>query len=262
MNSLPALFERTRQEGRTAFLPFMTAGLPTPESSLDMFLALHGADGYEVGIPYSDPLMDGPTIQEAGQRALRAGTTLDIALDLVSRLVDRTGKPALVMTYTNVVLRVGPAHFARRAADAGAAGLIVADLPFEESAEIHEAAVDAGLGMVLFAAPTSGPDRIARIAAVEPAFIYGVAELGVTGERTESGSRAKGLSDQVRSVTDLPLVMGVGISTPEQAAAMAPLADGVIVGSALVRQVIDAPTPADAVPALRSVSSAIAAALR
>ncbi|MDH3306938.1 MAG: tryptophan synthase subunit alpha [Acidimicrobiia bacterium] len=259
---LAALFEAVRAEGRAAFLPFMTAGLPTPEDSLAIFESLEGADGYEVGIPYSDPLMDGPTIQEAGQRALAAGTTLTSALELVERLVTSTNKPVLVMTYANVVFQVGPARFAERVSASGASGVIVADLPFEESRPVQDAIEDAGLGMALFVAPLTGDDRIARIAGARPAFIYGVAEVGVTGEREVSGGRAIDLSQRVRAITDVPLVMGVGISTPQQAAVVGSHADGVIVGSALVRKVLDAPNVAEAAAAVRSLSAALAASLR
>jgi tryptophan synthase alpha chain len=258
------LLSDARSEGRAALLPYMTAGLPGPEVSLDLFRAMAdaGADGFEVGIPYSDPLMDGPTIHEAGLRALDAGTSLDGALKILEQVCAATVKPAVVMTYVNPVLRIGVDAFAARAAAAGASGVILADLPAEEADAFSTAFAAAGLGTVLFVAPTTGDDRLAAIAAADPLFIYGVAELGVTGERTGASGRATELAARVRAATDLPLVLGVGISTPEHAARAASVADGVIVGSALVRRVLDAPDPSAAATALHDAVRDLAAAVR
>ena len=259
---LRELFATARAENRTAFLPFMTAGLPNPDESLSVFAAIEGADAFEVGIPYSDPLMDGPTIQAAGQAALKAGTTLSRGLSIASEVGKTTGKPVIIMTYANVVFQVTPARFAAMAADAGASAVIIADLPIDEAAPIQSAVEAAGLGMVLFVAPTTDERRISDIIAADPVFVYGVAELGVTGERTASGGHAANLSKRVRAASDVPLVMGVGISTPEQAAAMRPFADGVIVGSALVRPVLEASTIEEARRDVASISRKIADALR
>ena len=256
------LFATVRAERRTAFLPFMTAGLPDPDTSLSIFASIEGADAFEVGIPYSDPLMDGPTIQVAGQQALRAGATLEKGLAIAGEVTKETGKPVIIMTYVNVILQVTPQRFASMAAHAGASAVIVADLPIEEAGPIQAAVEAAGLGMVLFVAPTTDDRRIERILAANPVFVYGIAELGVTGERAESGGRAQEVADRVRARSEVPLVMGVGISTPDQAAAMAAMADGVIVGSALVRTVLDAPDLIEARRRLRSLSREIAAALR
>jgi len=263
-SSMARLFAAVRSEGRAALLPFMTAGLPDPVASVEMFQAMAdaGADGFELGIPYSDPLMDGPTIHEAGLAALAAGTSLDGALHLVARVREATGKPVVVMTYVNPVLRVGADVFAERAADAGAAGVILADLPAEEAASFRSSFDRAGLGLVLFIAPTTGDDRLAAIAGAAPMFLYGVAEVGVTGERAASSNHAETLAARVRAVTDLPLVLGVGISTPEHAARAAAVADGVIVGSALVRRVLDATDAAAAASALHSAVADLAAAVR
>ena len=260
---LTAMFRACRSEGRTALLPFMTAGLPDRGHSVEMFEAMAeaGADAFEVGIPYSDPLMDGPTIQQGGTQALAAGVGLQEGLEIAGAVVDRTGIPVLAMTYSNVVMQAGPEEFARRAADHGISGLIVADLPLEEARPFKEAAERAGLGMVLFAAPTTSDERIGRIVEAEPVFIYGVADLGVTGERSEASGRAIELAGRIQALTDLPLVMGVGISTPQHAAALAGKTDGVIVGSALVRQVLDAATPEEAVGALSEAVRALKAVL-
>lgn len=261
--ALAELFAACRAEGRAALLPYLTAGLPEPASSPRLFAAMAeaGADAFEVGIPYSDPLMDGPVIQEAAQRALAAGTSREVGIDVAARVAADTARPVLVMTYVNPVLAAGPETFATRVASAGAAGVIVADLPFDEAGPIGAALDAAGVGLVLFAAPTTTEDRLARIAAARPAFVYGVADLGVTGERAAASDRVEELASRVRAATDAPLVLGVGISTPEQAAAAAQVADGVIVGSALVRRVLEAPGPEQAAESLREAVSALAAAM-
>ena len=239
---LRAMFDDARAEGRTVLLPYLTAGLPTLEASPSLFRAMAdaGADGFEVGIPYADPLMDGPVIMEAGERALASGVTVDRALDVVRSVVDETGRPVLVMTYVNPVLRRGIEDFFSRVAASGGSGVILADLPADEAGPFAEAAEAAGVGLVLFVAPTTGDDRLAAVVAADPAFIYGVAEVGVTGERDDTSDRIEELAARVRRESDVPLVFGVGISTPEQAQAAARHADGVIVGTAVVRRVLEA----------------------
>jgi len=261
---LENLFGEVRSEGRTALLPFMTAGLPSQATCVELFVAMaeSGADGFEVGIPYSDPMMDGPTIQAGNQRALAGGITLESGFGIVTGVVEQTGKPVLVMTYANPIFRIGPEAFAERAKEAGASGVIVADLPLEEAAAIQGPIEAMGLGMVLFAAPTSSAERLRAIAAANPVFIYGVADLGVTGERRESNTRAGDLAARIRGVTSLPLVMGVGISTPDQARSLAGRADGIIVGSALVRRVLEAPDERTAVAEVGAAVSDLAGALR
>ncbi len=259
--TLDDLFTRVRAEGRTAFLPFMTAGLPSPARTVECFEAMAdaGADAFEVGIPYSDPMMDGPTIQVASARAIEQGMTLKGGFDVLHRVVEATGKPSLAMSYANPVFRLGPDEFARRAADAGAAGLIIADLPLEEAAPVAEACDRSGIGLVLFAAPTTQDERLERIAARAPVFIYGVAELGVTGERDEQSDHPRTLAERIRAITAVPLVMGVGISTPVQAEALAPYVDGIIVGSALVRRALESPHPiTDIAEATRSLVDVLA----
>jgi tryptophan synthase alpha chain len=261
---LESLFAEVRSSGRTALLPFMTAGLPSLSTSVELFAAMaeSGADAFEVGIPYSDPMMDGPTIQAGNQRALAGGVTVENGLEIVSAVVERTGKPVLVMTYANPIFRIGPEVFAEQCRAAGASGLIVADLPLEEAAAIQQPIEATGLGMVLFAAPTSSDLRLEAIAAANPVFIYGIADLGVTGERRGPSSRARELAARVRTVTGLPLVMGVGISTPDQARSLAGEADGIIVGSALVRRVLQAPDEQAALADVRRAMVDLAGALR
>lgn len=253
---LTRLFASTREEGRAALLPYLTAGLPDLATSPSLFAAMAaaGADGFEVGIPYADPLMDGPVIQEAGRRALEAGATLERSLGIVASVAAETHKPVIAMTYVNPVLRIGPDEFCRKVAHAGGSGLIIADLPADEAVPFLAAAGTAGLSMALFVAPTTDAARLERIVGLHPGFLYGVADMGVTGERRKTSTRAEELADRVRRATELPLVLGVGISTPDQAGAAAALADGVIVGSALVRRVLEAP---DAPAAAASLSAAV-----
>ena len=248
------LFAVARSEHRAALLPFLTAGIPDLESSSAMFeaMARAGADGFEIGIPYADPLMDGPVIADAAERSLAAGMTIGRAFAIAERVAGTTAKPVLLMTYTNPVMHYGPDRFAADAAAAGASGLIIADLPVEEAAPFLAAARDAGLGMALFAAPTTTGERLDAITGADPAFVYAVATLGVTGERAHTSGAIGELSARIHAVSDVPIVAGVGISTPEQAAAAARLADGVIVGSALVRRVLEAPDPETAATSLAS----------
>ncbi len=259
-------FDSARAEGRTLLLPYLTAGLPSPDDSVDLFMAMAdaGADGFEIGIPYSDPLMDGPTIHEAGLAALAAGATFERSLQIVERVVTRTGLPVFVMTYANPILKRGPEAYAAAVAAAGAGGLIVADLPVDEAERFEGAANRAGLGLVLFVAPTTDDERLSRVIDHRPVFIYGVARLGVTGEQEGIGGQSQlaALSRRVRAATDLPLVAGVGIATPAMAAEAARHADGVIVGSALVRRVLDAPDVAGAATSLHEAVGDLAAAVR
>jgi tryptophan synthase alpha chain len=258
------LFARARSEGRTAFLPFMTAGLPTPADSLGVFQAMAGAgaDGFEVGVPYSDPLMDGPVIQRGSDTAIAAGATLDVSLGIVGEVAGTIGLPTLAMTYANPVFRRGLDAFCARLAAKGADGLIVPDLPVEESTPLCQAAGRHGLGMVQFVAPTSDRARIELVATTDPVFVYAVAEMGVTGERSGTSSHVQALVGAIRAVTDVPVVFGVGISGPAQARAAAEAgADGVIVGSALVRRVLEAPDPGSARSAVAEAVTEISAAL-
>jgi tryptophan synthase alpha chain len=250
---LAQLFAKCAHEKRAALLPYMTAGLPSPDESIDLFAAMSdaGADGFEVGIPYADPLMDGPVIQAAGERALRAGSGVTASLGILEQVVSRTGKPAVVMTYVNPILRMGIDVFADRIAAAGASGVIVADLPVDESAIFADAFRQRGLGLVLFVAPTTTEARLKKVVAAGPPFVYGVADLGVTGARKSASTRIESLVARVREHGDVPVVAGVGISTPGHARVAAAVADGVIVGTALVRRVMDAPDGSAAAESLR-----------
>lgn len=252
---LAEMFAGARQQGRAVFMPFMTAGLPTVDTAPGLFdqLAADGADAFEVGIPYSDPLMDGPVIQSASQRVLNAGVTFSIGLDLAGSVAERTNRPVIVMTYVNPILQTGVEAFAGRMAGLGISGVIVADVPLEEALPIKSTLRDAGVGMALFAAPTTSEERLRQIADAEPDFIYAVADLGVTGERSQVSQHLEGLVRRIRAVTSRPLVLGVGISNPEQARAAAALADGVIVGSALVAEVLASGTAESAAAFAKAV---------
>lgn len=243
--ALSAMFAAARQQGRPVFMPFMTAGVPDGEQSLAVFerLAADGADAFELGIPYSDPLMDGKVIQAASARALDEGMTFLGGLQLAGRVAGSTGKPVIVMTYVNPILQAGPAAFAAEAAALGIAGVIIADVPYEESTVIKAALDEHGIGLALLAAPTTDEQRLRAIAEARPAFIYAVADMGVTGPRAEVSGHLEGLVRRIRAITSIPVVLGVGISTPDQAAAAAGLADGVIVGSALVAEVLEGGAP-------------------
>ncbi len=249
---LEAMFQQARRDGRAVLLPYLTAGVPDVASSVAIFEAMAdaGADGFEVGIPYADPLMDGPVIMAAGEYALDHGVTVDVAFEVISQVAERTGKPVIAMTYVNPVLRHGVDVFFAKAADVGAAGVIIADLPADEAAPFKAAADASGVGLVLFAAPTTDDERLDRVLAGDPVFVYGIAEVGITGERKEASSNTAALAARVRSRSDVPLVFGVGISTPDHVARASEVADGVIVGTAVVRRVMDAATGEEAADTL------------
>lgn len=261
---LAELFRSCAESNRAALMPYMTAGLPTPADSLDMFVAMAdaGADAFEVGIPYADPLMDGPIVQAAGDRALQAGSGVAVGLDILGEVVARTGKPSVVMTYVNPVLRLGIEAFADAVKDAGGSGAIIADLPVDEAEPFTSALRERDLGLVLFVAPTTTEPRLERVLAADPPFVYGIAEIGVTGERDRQSRHIASLVSRVRRHREVPVVAGVGISTPEQARFVAREADGVIVGSALVRRVLDASNVDQARTSLSKAVAELAPAMR
>lgn len=241
-----------RESGRKILVTYMTGGLgPDWVQSLQAMVA-SGADLVEIGIPYSDPVVDGPTIQEASSRALALGATpASILDDLAGAAV---AVPLVAMTYYNVVFRAGHVRFARLLAGAGVTGAIVPDLPLEESAGWEADAEGAGVAPVLLAAPVTPDDRLAEICRRTRGFVYGVNLMGVTGERTSVASSSGVMAKRLKSATDKPVIMGFGISTPAQAVAAAADADGVVVASALMRLALDGAGPdaiGDAVGGLR-----------
>jgi tryptophan synthase alpha chain len=240
-----------RGEGRAALMPYMMAGFPDRESSLAVAEAYvdSGADLIELGVPFSDPLADGPTIHEAATRALEAGATLSTALEVCRSVADRV--PVVLMVYTNMVLaHGGAAEFARLAIVAGASGAIVPDLPHDEAGEVREAFAAAGLALVPLVAPTTTAERRAAICADAGGFIYVVSTVGTTGERAEVPPQLAELVAATKAEAEVPVAVGFGIGTPEQAAEVGRIADGVIVGSRLVRAAGEAGSAAGAADAV------------
>jgi tryptophan synthase alpha chain len=220
---------------RAALMPYLMGGFPSIEESAAAGLAAAdaGADLLELGIPFSDPLADGPVIHAAGTAALAAGATPHGVLGVCERLSARV--PVVLMVYANIVLTAGASAFALRAAAAGASGLIVPDLPHDEAGALRAACDAEGLALVPLVAPTTTPERIAAIGADARGFVYTVSLTGTTGERDEVSADLADTVARVRASTDVPVAVGFGISTPEQARSVAELADGVIVGSRVVR---------------------------
>jgi tryptophan synthase alpha chain len=225
-----------RDGGGRAFVPYVTGGLAGVDAAFLRRLADAGADAIEVGIPFSDPVMDGGVIQEASKLALDAGATPASVLSAIADAALET--PVAVMTYFNPVLHRGVDTFLRSARDAGVAGLIVPDLPVDEAGDVAAAARDAGIAPVQLAAPGSSHERLTAIAQAAGGFVYCVATYGVTGERESLATTAEDLVGALRPLTEVPLLVGVGIGTPEQAAEASRFADGAIVGSALVRRLV------------------------
>ncbi|MCU0266102.1 MAG: tryptophan synthase subunit alpha [Actinomycetia bacterium] len=263
MTSLEAAFARTRAEGRAALVGYLPSGFPSRQGAVDALTAMvaGGVDVVEVGLPYSDPLMDGPTIQRAAEVALAGGTTTPDVLATVEA-VARTGAATVVMSYWNPVEHYGLARFATELAAAGGAGVITPDLPPDEAGPWLAAADDAGIDPVFLVAPSSSAERIERVTAVCRGFVYAASTMGVTGVRTAVDSAARDLVGRVRAATGLPVCVGLGVSTAEQAADVAGYADGVIVGSAFVRRILDAGSPAEGVAAVGDLAAELAAGVR
>lgn len=244
-------FAAAKDEGRAALMPYMMAGFPDPEASEAIAAAYadSGADLIELGVPFSDPLADGPVIHAAATEALSAGTTLSSALEVCSSVAGRV--PVVLMIYANMVVAGGgAAGLAARAAGAGAAGMIVPDLPLGEADEVREALSAEGLASVPLLAPTTPAERRRRICEAASGFVYVVSDVGTTGERSELPPELSTLVAEVSDLATVPVAVGFGIGTPEQAAEVGALADGVIIGSRLVRIVADAPDTGAAVTAV------------
>ena len=236
-------FGQLQAEGRCALMPFLMAGDPDLERTRATLLALqaNGADLIELGIPYSDPLADGPVIQAAASRALGSATTPGAVLEMLAGLRAELTTPVILFTYSNPLLNRGMEAFCQAAAAAGAAGLVVPDLPLEEAEKLSAIAAAAGLDLVLLVAPTTPAERMGRIAAASRGFTYLVSVTGVTGVRTNLESRVQGLVQQLKGMGPTPVAVGFGISGPEQARQVRDWgADGAIVGSALVKVMAEA----------------------
>ena len=237
MTRIGERFARLRAEGGKAFVAFLTAGDPSLDRTVSAARELErgGADVLELGVPFSDPLADGPVIQRSSQRALERGVTLGSVLESVRAIRATSALPLLLFTYFNPLLQYGLTRLAKDAREAGADGVLVTDLPPEEASEWLEAARPAGLDTVFLAAPTSPPERLRKVAEASRGFVYAVSRTGVTGERQTLSDEARPLVEGLRALTREPVVIGFGIAAPEQAREAARVADGVVVGSALVR---------------------------
>jgi len=244
-----------REAGAKALVAYVTGGLSADWPDVVRAVVAAGADAVEVGIPFSDPIMDGPTIQEASHRALARGTTPLSVIDEIGSLdVD---VPLLVMTYCNIIERLGYHRAAELLAGVGIDGTIIADLPLDEAGPWAEVAAGAGIENVLLAAPSTPDDRLAEICETSRGFVYGVALMGVTGERAALTGDAGLIARRCKACTDRPVLLGVGISSPEQAVEAAADADGVIVGSALLRRLLDGGGPDEAGRFIGSLRAAL-----
>ncbi len=266
MNRISKAFARGRAENRALFIAYICAGDPDPEVSLDVCRTLlaNGVELLELGVPFSDPLADGLTNQLAAQRALNAGTTQDDVFAMVATLREEAVEtPIIFYTYYNLVFNIGVDTYVKRAKEAGVDGLLVLDLPPEEASEVLSACERHGLQTVFIVAPTTPDDRIPIIAEATTGFIYYVSQEGVTGERQELATNLGHAMQRIRAHTDLPVGIGFGISNPEQAREVASIADGVIVGSALVNCIGRNPgDPAAAVKAIGEKAASLSAPLR
>jgi tryptophan synthase alpha chain len=263
VSTVAGAFGQAAAEGRAAVIGYLPAGFPTVDTAIEAALAMarSGADIVEIGLPYSDPLMDGPVIQEAVHRALTGGVRVRDVLRTVEAVVG-AGVPALVMTYWNPVDRYGVQAFAADLAAAGGAGLITPDLTPEEADPWLAAAAAHELDAVFLAAVSSTDERIARVAAASRGFVYAASLMGVTGVRDSVGGGAEELVGRIRKHTSLPVAVGLGVRDGAQAAQVARFADGVIVGSAFVRRLLDASQAQDGIAAVAGLAAELAAGVR
>lgn len=263
MSGVGTLLAKTAAEGRAALVGYLPVGFPDVQGSIDAMVAMveAGVDIVEIGVPYTDPLMDGPVIQHAAEVALRGGSRLSDIFTAVRAVAD-AGAPALVMTYWNPVLRYGVDRFAEDLARAGGAGLITPDLIPDEAGQWLAAAERHDLDRVFLVAPSSTPQRLLSTSLACRGFIYAASTMGVTGARTSLGDAAEVLVTRTRLMTDKPICVGLGVSTGAQAAKVAAFADGVIVGSALVRCLTDDGSRADGLAAIRRLAAELADGVR
>lgn len=247
--------------GRPLFMPYVMGGFPDLEASAaHAAAAARHADLIELGIPFSDPLADGPTIQAAGQRALEKGTRPDDVIAIAESL--RGGPPVVLMTYVNIILAAGPRAFMERAARAGVAGVIIPDLPIDEGADLRDQARRAGVSVVPLCAPTTETARLATIGRAADGFVYCVSVAGVTGGEVSVDAALRDFLARARAQISVPLAVGFGIRTPAQVAAIGEIADGVIVASELIRRIQEAPDPASAEAEVEAFAAEAVDALR
>jgi tryptophan synthase alpha chain len=257
------VLQRCRDEGRAALVGYLPVGFPSVEGSIEAMVAMvdAGVDIVEVGVPYSDPLMDGPVIAYAADQALKRGARVD-DLFRATKAVRDAGAPPLGMTYWNLILHRGPARFARDLAAAGGAGMITPDLIPDEAGEWIEATDETGLDRIFLVAPSSTDQRLAYVTQHCRGFVYAVSHMGVTGARSSMGEAAEVIVRRTKAVTDTPVCVGLGVSSGAQAAEVAAYADGVIVGSALVRCLTDAVDEAAGLAAVRTLVAELADGVR
>ena len=241
MSRIDSAFERVREAGEPGLVAYVTAGDPTLERTTEILIALaeSGADVLEVGVPFSDPLADGPVIQRASERALAGGTTLRRALEMIRNARSRIDAPIVLFTYANPVLRMGEDAFVKAAASAGVDGVLVLDLPVEEAGSFRDKLVEAGLDPIFLLSPTTTEARITASAALGRGFLYVISRLGVTGARDQLAGDLEPLVRRVRARSALPLALGFGISKPEHVAQVGRWADAAVVGSALVNVIAE-----------------------
>lgn len=263
MTTLQTVFAKAKADDRAALIGYLPAGFPSKDGAIAVATAMveAGCDVIEIGLPYSDPLMDGPTIQDAVHRALTNGTRIADVLRTVEG-VAKTGAATLVMTYWNPIDRYGADRFARDLANAGGTGTITPDLTPEEAGPWRAASAGAGIDTVFLVAPSSTEARIKAVADSCTGFVYAASLMGVTGARDSVGEAAQGLVERTRPHTSLPVCVGLGVGTGRQAAEVAGYADGVIVGSAFIRRVLDAPDEASGLAAVRELGAELAAGVR
>ncbi|MFC8535054.1 tryptophan synthase subunit alpha [Streptomyces sp. NPDC057249] len=254
----------TRAEDRAALIAYLPAGFPTVDGGIEAVKAAvaGGADVIEVGLPHSDPVLDGPVIQTADDIALRGGVRIADVMRTVREAHEATGAPILIMTYWNPIDRYGVERFTAELAEAGGAGCILPDLPVQESALWREHAGRHGLATVFVVAPSSKDERIATITEAGSGFVYAASLMGVTGTRASVGAQAQDLVRRTRATTELPVCVGLGVSDAAQAAEVAGFADGVIVGTAFVKCMLDAPDEAAGLAAVRSLAAELAEGVR
>jgi len=240
MNRIEEKFEKLRKEGKKAFIPFLTAGDPDLETTEALVLELErrGSDIIELGVPFSDPLADGPVIERSSRRALKKGISLGKVLDLVTKLRQRTQIPLVLMGYYNPIFKFGEEKFIKRSSQVGLDGLIVADLPPEEAYNLRKGAEKKNIDIIFLLTPVSSGERIKLVCECSKGFIYCVSYTGVTGGNVgKMGEALKHLVDTVRSFTSHPIGVGFGVSSPSDARKIASIADGVIVGSAVIKEI-------------------------
>jgi tryptophan synthase alpha chain len=241
MSRIEPAFTRLRADRRTGLVTYVTAGDPSLDATANILRTLDraGADVLEVGVPFSDPLADGPVIQRATERALAAGATLGGVLDMVAGVRDGIDAPIVIFSYANPILRLGLDTFTSRARQAGVDGVLTLDVPPEEAAEWRQRFATAGIDTIFLLSPTTADDRIRRAAMLGSGFLYGISRLGVTGAREHVADSAAELAARVRAATDLPLALGFGVSRPEHVRTIGEVADAAVVGSALVNVIAE-----------------------